>query len=108
SGDGDSKHVYGVVYAQADGSVYVTESNYELNLLAAKAYGGNVRLTVPDTSLVPTLPRGNPAATTQTGEDLFLLVSGTTLIEQNNEQKVMPSGEVTTGETRSGILAALG
>src|SRR5262249_862024 len=105
--DGGS-HVYGVLYAQADGSVYITESNYELNVLAAKSFGRDVRLTVPDTSLVPT-PAGDPAHTTQHGEDLVLVPTGTVTIEQNNQQDVLPSDQLPAhpDALRSGIVAAV-
>src|SRR5262249_31354762 len=73
----------GRLYAEADSSIYITESNYELNVLGAKSTHGEVRLTVPDTSLTPTLPPGNPAATTSPGEDLFLLESGTKTIDES-------------------------
>ena len=40
----------GRVYLEATGSIFVTETDRELNLLAADAAGGLVRLTVPDTA----------------------------------------------------------
>src|SRR5262249_56236195 len=84
--DGGS-HVYGVLYAQVDGSVYITESNYELNVLAAKSFGRDVRLTVPDTSLVPTPPR-DPAHTTQPGEGPVLVHTGTVTTVTDHDKEV--------------------
>jgi hypothetical protein len=39
----------GRVYLEADGNIFLTETNRELNLLAAESFGGLVRLTTPDT-----------------------------------------------------------
>src|SRR5262249_43846355 len=58
SGLSDAGHVVGRLYAEATSSIYITESNYELRVLAAKSETGDVRLTVPDTSLTPTITRG--------------------------------------------------
>ncbi|MCK5191705.1 MAG: hypothetical protein KAR12_16805, partial [Methylococcales bacterium] len=74
----------GRVYAQAADDIYFTESKHELNLLAAKAAAGEVRITVPDTSLVPILDRGQPLTTTVPGEDLFLLQNGEKLLAESD------------------------
>ena len=44
----------GRLFAEADANVYLTEVNGELEVLAARAIGGTLRLTVPDTSAVDT------------------------------------------------------
>ncbi|MEO7369557.1 MAG: hypothetical protein ABIZ69_01765, partial [Ilumatobacteraceae bacterium] len=75
SGSMNGLHVFGRLYAQADQNIFITESNYELNVLGAKAAAGDVRLTVPDTSLTPVFASGDPSQTTVAGhaEDLVLL-----------------------------------
>ncbi|MEH6586717.1 MAG: hypothetical protein V7720_09160, partial [Halioglobus sp.] len=72
-------------YMEADGDIYVTESNLELNLLGADSRNGDVRITIPDTSLVPTLDRGKPWSNTQVAEDLFLEASGEILLSEVTE-----------------------
>jgi len=42
----------GGMFAQAAQNVFITEVNGELDVLAARALGGQLRLTVPDTSAV--------------------------------------------------------
>src|SRR5262249_32391488 len=107
SGVRDGSHVYGQLYAQADVSVFITESNYELNVLAAQALGGDMRLTVPHTSLLPMMPPGDAAATTQDGEDLFLVPSGSVHIIQGATTTVAPAGQQQVGTVAGGILAAM-
>ena len=58
----------GRLYAESEQSVYITESNFELNVLAVTSTFGEVRLTVPDTSLTPVMPRGEPTLATQLAE----------------------------------------
>src|SRR5262249_47573336 len=53
----------GRLFAQAVQNVFITEVNGRLDVLAARALGGDLRLTVPDTSAVDT-------------EDLVLLSGG--------------------------------
>ena len=65
----------GRVYVQGDSGVYLTESDRELNLLAARSAAGSIRLTVPDTALTPVFLNGDASQVVTTGEDLYLLPS---------------------------------
>src|SRR5262249_42652822 len=98
SGLSDAGHVVGRLYAEATSSIYITESNYELRVLAAKSETGDVRLTVPDTSLTPTITRGTTFSadpsfiTSAPAEDLFLLDGGSNQVRQAPaRQDVVPS-----------------
>ncbi|UZJ27066.1 hypothetical protein RHODO2019_19090 (plasmid) [Rhodococcus antarcticus] len=62
------------IAAQADGSVYLTETNGPANVLLALARHGNVRITTP--------------LTTTDGNAILLLHSGTTLVVENAPQTV--------------------
>ncbi|UWQ93699.1 hypothetical protein K3727_21740 (plasmid) [Rhodobacteraceae bacterium M382] len=83
----------GIVTADADVGVYLTETANELNLLYALSTGGAVRLTIPDTPVVPTLPaspyahaevpRILPRDILAPAEDLYLLPDGSRLVVQN-------------------------
>ena len=63
----------GRVYAQGDGGVYLTETDRELNVLAARSAAGAIRLTVPDTALTPVFLNGDASQVVTTAEDLYLL-----------------------------------
>ena len=63
----------GRVYVQGNAGIYLTESDRELNLLAARSSAGSIRLTVPDTSLTPVFTDGDPSQVVTTAEDLYLL-----------------------------------
>ncbi|HCE72074.1 MAG TPA: type I secretion protein, partial [Ruegeria sp.] len=86
----------GVVTADGDTGVYLTETANELNLLYALSTGGAVRLTIPDTPATPTLPaspyghaqvpRILPRDVSSPAEDLYLLENGTRLVVQNAVQ----------------------
>ncbi|MCE8556437.1 calcium-binding protein [Ruegeria pomeroyi] len=86
----------GVVTADGDAGVYLTETANELNLLYALSTGGAVRLTIPDTPATPTLPaspyshaevpRILPRNVSSPAEDLYLLENGTRLVVQNAVQ----------------------
>jgi len=54
SGVWGGESVDGRLYAEADADVFVTETNGALRVLAARALGGSLRLTVPDTSAADT------------------------------------------------------
>ena len=90
----------GRLYVEGDGSVFVTETQYELSVLAAKSWNGNVRLTVPDTNGV----RGPPGTRT---EDLILLVSGSSLVSENQPRTTSPGAADSATTTRTGIWARL-
>ena len=92
----------GRLYAEATNSINITETQNELFVLAAKSYTGDVRLTIPDTAA----PRGPPPSIDQP-EVLVLIATGEMLITQHAPTDVKPSTSVATGETRSGIWAAL-
>ena len=67
----------GRLFAEADGNVFITEADGELKVLAATALGGDLRLTVPDTSLADT-------------ENLVLLAgSGTTRVSEEESRLVI-------------------
>ena len=72
--DVDSR-IGGHLFAQAALNVFVTEVNGALNVLAARALGGDVRLTVPDTSAVDT-------------ESLVLLSGGTARVLESSDTPV--------------------
>ena len=87
----------GRLYAQAVNDVYITETQNELVVLAAKSQTGLVRLTVPDTNAA----RGPPADCTtltaeqcqlqnSTPEDLDLIPTGTALIGQGVKLTTAP------------------
>ena len=101
----------GRLFAEAGGSIYITETENELVLLAAKALTGNVRLTVPDTNGI----RGPPFPTdtntrNATPEDLDLLVCGAdtamcrSLVAESEPRVAAPSTDSARG-TLSGIWA---
>ncbi|MFL6035351.1 MAG: beta strand repeat-containing protein, partial [Gaiellaceae bacterium] len=101
----------GRLFAEAGGSIYITETENELVLLAAKALTGNVRLTVPDTNGI----RGPPFPTdlntgNATPEDLDLLVCGAntamcrSLVAERDPRVAAPSTTSSRG-TLSGIWA---
>ena len=75
----------GNFYSFADFSVYLTETDDELSVLAAKSRFGTVRLTVPDTASPrgPPTPAANDPLFDLQPEDLILLVNGTSLIDQS-------------------------
>jgi hypothetical protein len=100
----------GRLFADADMSVYVTETDDELSVLAARSRTGDVRLTIPDTAS----PRGPPAVDPGSDdpsyldyrqpEDLILIVDGLSLIDQSTPLWAAPSTD-DDAETRSGIWA---
>ena len=80
--------VTGRLFAQAGNSVYTTESARELNILAVRALGGDVRLTVPDTNAADT-------------ENLVLLAGGggATARVAESAATAVPQGEITAFAT---------
>ena len=68
----------GRLYAEAGGSIFITETENELVVLAAKSLTGDVRLTVPDTNgdPRPAVP-DRPESTQRHAEDLILAACGT-------------------------------
>ncbi len=89
SGVSNGAHTVGVgrLFAEADGSVFITEVNDELNVLAAMALGGDLRLTVPDTSAVDT-------------QNLNLLAgAGATARVEESTFRVVTTGDITASLT---------
>ncbi|HTH05728.1 MAG TPA: hypothetical protein VL916_07650, partial [Ilumatobacteraceae bacterium] len=94
----------GRLYAEADASIFATETQYELRVLAAKSWNGNVRLTVPDTNGVRGPPNTDPRPRT---EDLTLLVAGDSLVSENQPRHATPGAVDSPTSTRTGIWAKL-
>jgi Ca2+-binding RTX toxin-like protein len=82
----------GRLYALADGSVYITETDDELVVLAAKSLAGDVRLTMPDTDD----PRGPPNSEAQP-EDLILVAEGTSLVSEGEHLSTTPTADPVSG-----------
>ena len=82
----------GRLYALADDSVYITETDDELVVLAAKSLTGDVRLTMPDTDD----PRGPPGSEAQP-EDLILVATGTSLVSEGVRLSTTPTGDPVSG-----------
>ena len=70
----------GHLFAQAAQNVYITEADGALEVLAARALGGDLRLTVPDTSAIDT-------------ENLVLLASGLARVNEGGDT-VVSIGEI--------------
>ncbi|MCB1998993.1 MAG: LEPR-XLL domain-containing protein, partial [Rhodoferax sp.] len=70
----------GHLFAQAAQNVYITETDGALEVVAARALGGDLRLTVPDTSAVDT-------------ENLLLLGSGSARVNEGADT-VVSIGEI--------------
>ena len=104
----------GRLYSEAGGSIYLTETANELVVLAAKATTGLVRLTVPDTNAIRGPPFLTPTTTpadleqlqlwNTTPSDLDLIVSGNSLVAQNDVKRAAPSTDATR-QTLAGIWA---
>jgi hypothetical protein len=75
----------GILFAQAAQNVFITEVNGQLNVLAARALGGELRLTVPDTSAADT-------------ENVVLLANGDARVLESGDTKVL-LGEITAFTT---------
>jgi hypothetical protein len=73
------------LFAQAAQDVYITEVNGALNVLAARALGGDLRLTVPDTSAIDT-------------ENLVLLSGGSARVKESGDTPVS-MGEISAFAT---------
>ena len=103
----------GRLYAEAAGDIYITETQDELVVLAAKSTNGLVRLTVPDTNRSRAPPNCNdpqhPLTPEQcqflntTTDDLDLTPTGNSLVGQSDAKVTAPS--TATHETLSGIWA---
>ena len=93
----------GRLYAEATLGIFVTETENELSVLAAKSTQGDVRLTIPDTNQV----RGPPPGPAPRTEDLLLLVTGTSLVSEGQPRDTTPGAPDTTTTTRTGIWAKL-
>ena len=94
----------GRLYAEATGSIQVTETDYELVVLAAKSTNGLVRLTVPDMNGARAPPSASPAEAAQP-EDLILVASGRSIVAENSAKDVAPSTDPVSASatgTRSG------
>ena len=72
----------GRLFAQAARNVFITEVNGQLDVLAARALGGDLRLTVPDTSAVNTenLVLRSGGGTARIDESGDLIVSATEIV----------------------------
>ena len=75
----------GILFAQAAQNAFITEVNGELDVLAARALGGELRLTVPDTSAPDT-------------ENLVLLANGSARVQESGDTTVS-LGEITAFTT---------